>query len=287
MEDERLLLSEPVHAETAIAGMAAAGVDVVRIHARWIEVSPGRDARRRPRGFDLADHRARRYDWQTLDRAVDLTRAAGMRVMLSVTGPGPLWTSLAPGARQPALQAVAAAVRPVRARGGDALPRPRRPLPDLERAERRGLARAAADVRGAARLLPGLAAHLPRARARGAARDRARRPGRAGAARRARAARPHGDLDALARVAAAVPARAGVRGPALQADAAGARAAASGPRGPTPSATTRTASSSGPRTPTPTATRPRSATSRGCSRCSTGSRGWAASARRAAASTST
>ena len=45
MEDERLLLSEPVHAETAIAGMAAAGVDVVRIHARWIEVSPGRGAR--------------------------------------------------------------------------------------------------------------------------------------------------------------------------------------------------------------------------------------------------
>ena len=48
MEDERLLLSEPVHAETAIAGMAAAGVDVVRIHARWIEVSPGRDARAAP-----------------------------------------------------------------------------------------------------------------------------------------------------------------------------------------------------------------------------------------------
>ena len=45
MEDERLLLSEPVQAEGAIAGMAAAGVDIVRIHARWIEVSPRRDAR--------------------------------------------------------------------------------------------------------------------------------------------------------------------------------------------------------------------------------------------------
>ena len=90
IEDERLLLSEPVHAETAIAGMAAAGVDVVRIHARWIEVSPGRGERRRPAGFDVGDHRSRRYGWETLDRAIDLTRAAGMRVMLSVTGPGPL-----------------------------------------------------------------------------------------------------------------------------------------------------------------------------------------------------
>jgi hypothetical protein len=93
MEDERLLLSEPVQAEGAIAGMAAAGVDVVRIHARWIDVSPGRNAMRRPSGFDPGNHRSRRYHWHTLDRAIDLTRAAGMRVMLSVTGPGPLWTS--------------------------------------------------------------------------------------------------------------------------------------------------------------------------------------------------
>jgi len=101
MEDERLLLSEPVHAQAAITAMAAAGVDVVRIHARWIDVSPRRNARHRPAGFDLGNHRSRRYDWETLDRAVDLTRAAGMRVMLSVTGPGPLWTSRNPRLRNP------------------------------------------------------------------------------------------------------------------------------------------------------------------------------------------
>ena len=75
MEDERLLLSEPVHAQGAIAGMAAAGVDIVRIHARWIDVSPGRNAMRRPRGFDPANHRSRRYDWETLDQAVEPRRA--------------------------------------------------------------------------------------------------------------------------------------------------------------------------------------------------------------------
>jgi hypothetical protein len=101
MEDERLLLSDPAQAQGAIAGMAAAGVDIVRIHARWIDVSPGKGARHRPRGFDPGNERSRRYDWHTLDQAVDLTRAAGMRVMLSVTGPGPLWTSRAPGRHNP------------------------------------------------------------------------------------------------------------------------------------------------------------------------------------------
>ena len=101
MEDERLLLSEPAQAQEAVAAMAAAGVEVVRIHARWIDVSPGRGAQHRPRGFDPGNERSRRYRWQTLDRAIDLTRGAGMRVMLSVTGPGPLWSSRNPRLHNP------------------------------------------------------------------------------------------------------------------------------------------------------------------------------------------
>ena len=270
MEDERLLLSEPVQAQDAVAAMAAAGVEVVRIHARWIEVSPGRGARRRP-----ARLRPRQPSLAPLRlgdaRPGDRPHARGRDARDAERhGPGAAVDEPQPAPAQPALQAEPGAVREVRPRRGDPLRRPRRPLPDLERAEHRGLARAAADLRGAARLLPRLAAHLPRPRARRAAGDRARGPGRAGAARRARAARAPRDLDPQPGVAAAVPARAGVREPALQADAQRARAAASGPRAPTPSATTRTASSSAPRTPTRIATRPRSATCRACSRCSTG-----------------
>jgi hypothetical protein len=101
MEDERLLLSAPTEAEGAISAWAASGVDVVRIHARWIDLAAGRNRMHRPRGFDLTNHRSRRYRWATLDRAIDLTRAYGMKVMLSVTGPGPLWTSLAPRRHNP------------------------------------------------------------------------------------------------------------------------------------------------------------------------------------------
>jgi hypothetical protein len=101
MEDERLLLSQPGQAPAAVAAMAGAGVDVVRIHARWIDVSPGQNARHRPRGFDPGNERSRRYNWATLDQAVNLVRGAGMRVMLSVTGPGPLWTSRNPRLHNP------------------------------------------------------------------------------------------------------------------------------------------------------------------------------------------
>ena len=41
MEDERLLLSSPAEAPAVVAQWAAAGVDVVRIHARWGELAPG------------------------------------------------------------------------------------------------------------------------------------------------------------------------------------------------------------------------------------------------------
>jgi hypothetical protein len=101
MEDERLLLSQPWQAPAAVTTMASAGVDVVRIHARWIDVSPGRGARHRPRGFDPANERSHRYHWETLDQAVNLVRGAGMRAMLSVTGPGPLWTSRNPRLHNP------------------------------------------------------------------------------------------------------------------------------------------------------------------------------------------
>jgi hypothetical protein len=101
MEDERLLLSDPTAASDAVSAWAAAGVDVVRIHARWIDVSPGPNRMHRPAGFDVGNQRSHRYDWRVLDQAVDLTRAAGMKVMLSVTGPGPLWTSRAPQRHNP------------------------------------------------------------------------------------------------------------------------------------------------------------------------------------------
>ena len=101
IEDERLLLSEPNEAPAAVAEWAAAGFDVVRIHARWNAVSPGAEKDRRPAGFSIGDPDDPGYDWATLDSAVNLVRAAGIRVMLTVTGPGPRWSSRKPSLHLP------------------------------------------------------------------------------------------------------------------------------------------------------------------------------------------
>jgi hypothetical protein len=121
MEDERLLLSDPWRSPGVVADWRELGVDVVRLHAGWARTAPA--GRRRPPGFRGADHRSRRYRWGALDRAIGLVRANGMRVMLTVTGPGPVWTSRGRPKRRAAYKpdprAFAAFARAVATRYGD------------------------------------------------------------------------------------------------------------------------------------------------------------------------
>ena len=166
MEDEGLLLSNPQPRRRAVINWSHLGVDVVRIHARWWEIAPqtdaGAEAVRLQRRTD-----AEGYNWAPLDTAVATVRATGMRVMLTITGPGPLWASTDPGKHNPRwiprasdYADFARAVATRYAAGG--------PLPDLERAQPAGLAAAAVAVRQRAELHAGLAARLPLARAGGA-----------------------------------------------------------------------------------------------------------------------
>jgi hypothetical protein len=101
MEDEGLLLSNPGLAIPAVIRWSELGVDVVRIHARWWEIAPRTDAVKQPAGFHASDPDDEGYDWSALDSAVDTVRATGMRVMLTITGPGPLWASTKPGKHNP------------------------------------------------------------------------------------------------------------------------------------------------------------------------------------------
>jgi Cellulase (glycosyl hydrolase family 5) len=99
--DDRVLLAGGPQADQAVTAWAALGVDTVRIHAFWGRIAPAADAAAPPAGFAAADPSDPRYDWGALDAAVDRVRAAGMRVMLTVTGPGPVWTSTEPSRRNP------------------------------------------------------------------------------------------------------------------------------------------------------------------------------------------
>ena len=97
--DDAALLNEPsdARAAAAVADWAALGIDDVRIFVQWQAIAPANSAVKAPDGFDSADPDSPGYNWSRVDRAVSLVSAAGMRPLLVVTGPGPLWASQVPG----------------------------------------------------------------------------------------------------------------------------------------------------------------------------------------------
>ena len=148
---------------------AQLGVDVVRIHARWWEIAPERDAASAPSGFNAAEPQRPALQlgqrWTPRSRMV---RDAGMRRDAHDHRPRAAVGEQPAEQAQPALEAVDDGLRRVLARRRDALQGPGRPLPDLERAQPAGLAAAAVGLRQPpAQLQAGLAARLPRAGARG------------------------------------------------------------------------------------------------------------------------
>ena len=99
--DDAALLNEPSDAKAAAAvnQWAALGIDDVRIFVQWQSIAPGLTSTQAPAGFNSADPNSPGYNWARVDRAVNLVSAAGMRPMLVVTGPGPLWASQVPARR--------------------------------------------------------------------------------------------------------------------------------------------------------------------------------------------
>ncbi len=101
LADDRLLLAGDETVAPVARLLAAMGVDSVRLHARWVAVSPRPESRRRPKGFTLSNPNDRRYHWTALDVAVRELRANGIEPILAVTGSGPLWASRNPALGNP------------------------------------------------------------------------------------------------------------------------------------------------------------------------------------------
>ncbi len=95
-DDRVLTQSANAPATAAIAAWKALGVDSVRTFVSWQRVSPGISDKTKPGGFNPSNPNDPKYDFATVDLAVARIRAAGLNVILSITGPGPLWTSSKP-----------------------------------------------------------------------------------------------------------------------------------------------------------------------------------------------
>ena len=97
VSDDRVLLVGGADPDRVVGEWKANGVDVVRIFALWSRIAPAR----KPAGFDGANQHAPGYEWGRLDEAIRRVRRAGIKVMLTVSGPGPVWTSRSPGRGNP------------------------------------------------------------------------------------------------------------------------------------------------------------------------------------------
>ena len=81
-------LMRPETRDQALEELESLGVDQVRVLLYWKDVAPAAEATSPP-GVDLSDPAV--YDWARYDAVMQALQARGMRVLMTVTTPGPKW----------------------------------------------------------------------------------------------------------------------------------------------------------------------------------------------------
>jgi hypothetical protein len=99
-QDDRLLLSASTRTQ-ALDEIDSLGVDTIHTLVIWSRIAPDADSTRRPEGFD-ADNPAEysASGWDPYDALVREAAARGLDVILTPTGPTPVWASQCGGSRK-------------------------------------------------------------------------------------------------------------------------------------------------------------------------------------------
>jgi hypothetical protein len=95
-DDSELLGDRGEDPAAAMAEIRALGVDVIRTNVVFYRVYERINDRTKPAGFDTSDPSESLYSWGPTDRIVQLARQNGVKLMFTVTGPGPHWASEQP-----------------------------------------------------------------------------------------------------------------------------------------------------------------------------------------------
>ncbi len=97
--DDGVTQRSPTLGALVIPQWQADGVDVARVMLVWNYIAPGRDALTQPAGFDPVDPNDPQYSWADPDRTIAQLVAAGIKPIITVTGPAPIWGSGVPSLR--------------------------------------------------------------------------------------------------------------------------------------------------------------------------------------------
>jgi hypothetical protein len=93
MDDQLLLGRSQPFIDKQMRVFNKLGVDRLRVSAFWDGAAPDAASRTKPSGFDGANQSDPRYRWAALDRVVNSAAAHGLKVMLSISTPAPMWAT--------------------------------------------------------------------------------------------------------------------------------------------------------------------------------------------------
>lgn len=93
IDDQLLLNAAPAALDADMAKFRALGVDRLRVSAFWNQIAPANLSRQKPAGFDGRNPGDGRYSWGPLDRVVDSASRHGLRIMVSISTPAPIWAT--------------------------------------------------------------------------------------------------------------------------------------------------------------------------------------------------
>ncbi len=95
-DDREFLGGTGENLDAAAAELKNLGVDIIRTNVNYNKVYRTPKDRKKPKGFRTSNPNSSQYDWSATDRLVALARRNRVKIMMTVTGPGPFFTSQKP-----------------------------------------------------------------------------------------------------------------------------------------------------------------------------------------------
>ena len=93
MDDQLLLNASEAEIDKEMALFSAMGIDRLRVSAFWNQIAPDALSRDKPSGFDAANPLDPRYAFGPLDRVIAGASKHGLKVMVTISTPAPIWAT--------------------------------------------------------------------------------------------------------------------------------------------------------------------------------------------------